>query len=192
MLCMHALRIAGWLIAVVYSTVPALWLIIHSRAGRLGHAKAPLAVMGPVWFALWLITGAITFPWRQLTVYDTVWTWMAAAPLFATGAFVYRESFRNFTFDQILGRSELHPHIHEQRLVTTGIRQRVRHPIYLAHLLELLGWSMGTGLIVIYALTAFAIITGVFMIRFEDRELETRFGSEYRLYRARVPAIVPR
>ena len=80
----------------------------------------------------------------------------------------------------------------EQRLVTTGIRGRVRHPVYLAHLCEMLAWSMGTGLVVCYGLTAFAVLTGAVMIGMEDQELEMRFGEEYRRYRARVPAIVPK
>ena len=72
-----------------------------------------------------------------------------------------------------------------------GIRSRVRHPIYLAHFCELLGWSIGTGLAVCFSLTAFAIITGALMLHLEDRELEQRFGDEYREYRRRVPAILP-
>jgi|ERR1017187_438951 protein-S-isoprenylcysteine O-methyltransferase Ste14 len=79
-----------------------------------------------------------------------------------------------------------------QRLVTTGIRSRVRHPVYLGHLCEMLAWSFGTGLAVCWLLTAFAIATGAVMIRMEDAELEKRFGDEYRGYRSTVPAVVPR
>jgi protein-S-isoprenylcysteine O-methyltransferase Ste14 len=45
---------------------------------------------------------------------------------------------------------------------------------------------------VVYALTAFALISGVLMIRMEDAELEQRFGEQYREYRSRVRSIVPR
>ena len=40
-------------------------------------------------------------------------------------------------------------------------------------------------------LTAFAIVTGVVMIRMEDVELEKRFGPEFMAYRRKVPAILP-
>lgn len=56
----------------------------------------------------------------------------------------------------------------------------------------MLAWSLGTGLVVCYVLTAFALVTGAVMIRLEDRELEQRFGEEYREYRRTVPAVVPR
>ena len=75
--------------------------------------------------------------------------------------------------------------------MTTGIRARVRHPIYLGHLCEIFGWCIGTGLIALYALAAFAIVTGVLMIRIEDRELEARFGEAYREYRAHSSSDYP-
>jgi protein-S-isoprenylcysteine O-methyltransferase Ste14 len=87
---------------------------------------------------------------------------------------------------------ELQVEHREQRLVTTGIRARVRHPVYLGHLCEMLAWSVGTGLIVCWLLTGFAMITGAVMIRMEDAELEKRFGEEYLIYRNEVPAILPR
>ena len=43
-----------------------------------------------------------------------------------------------------------------------------------------------------FARTAFAVLTGIVMIRLEDEELRTRFGAEYALYRERVPAVLPR
>jgi protein-S-isoprenylcysteine O-methyltransferase Ste14 len=56
----------------------------------------------------------------------------------------------------------------------------------------MLAWSVGTGLVVCYGLTIFAVVTGAVMIRLEEKELEQRFGKEYRDYQRRVPAVVPR
>ena len=75
--------------------------------------------------------------------------------------------------------------------MTSGIRGRLRHPIYLGHLLEMFGWAVGTGLTIVWWLISFAVITGAIMIRMEERELELRFGEQYREYRAHVPAIIP-
>jgi protein-S-isoprenylcysteine O-methyltransferase Ste14 len=36
------------------------------------------------------------------------------------------------------------------------------------------------------------MVTGAWMIRAEDDELEQRFGEAYREYRAQVPAVIPK
>jgi len=55
----------------------------------------------------------------------------------------------------------------------------------------MLAWSVGTGLVICWALTAVAIATGKIMIKLEDKELEERFGEEYNRYRSNVPALLP-
>ena len=115
----------------------------------------------------------------------------ARGHLFLLGFSIYRAAFKSFDRAQVSGLAELEPDRHRQQLVTTGIRARVRHPIYLGHLCEILGWCIGTGLVALYALAGFAMITGALMIRMEDRELEARFGEAFRDYRQRVPAVVP-
>jgi protein-S-isoprenylcysteine O-methyltransferase Ste14 len=184
--------IIGWLACVVYSTIPLFWLLIHPRADywRSRH-RSPYRVLLPYWAGLWLVVGAFTWHWRELAIYSTFWTWIPAAALLLLGFTIYRYSSKNFTPAQLGGLPELQPRHREQHLVTSGIRSRVRHPVYLGHLCEMLAWSIGTGLFVCYALTAFAIASGAIMIRMEDKELEERFGEEYRAYRKSVPAVVP-
>jgi len=112
--------------------------------------------------------------------------------MFACGLYIYSQSGKNFSAKQFGGLPEVHGRSREQRLVTDGIRSRVRHPVYLAHLSEMMAWSVGTGLAVCWALTAFAVVTGAVMIQMEDAELEKRFGDSYRAYRRTVPAVLPR
>ncbi len=141
--------------------------------------------------ALWLVAGALTWRWRTLALYHSTWVWIPAGALILTGVSIYARARHDFSTDQVLGRSELEPDRHEQRLNTSGIRARVRHPYYLGHLCELLGWTIGTGLGVLWVLAMFAVITGAWMVRAEERELEARFGQAYREYQQRVPAILP-
>jgi protein-S-isoprenylcysteine O-methyltransferase Ste14 len=105
---------------------------------------------------------------------------------------LYKLAHHKFTLAQLAGLPELLPGREHQALATTGIRAHIRHPVYLAHLCEMLAWSLGTGLVVCWALTAFASVTGAIMIRAEDAELESRFGDEYRRYRADVGALIPK
>jgi protein-S-isoprenylcysteine O-methyltransferase Ste14 len=189
----QALNLFGWMACVVYSTIPAFWLLIHPRVDYWrSRNRSPYWILVPVWIALWIAMGSLTSSWRHTTIYNTPWTWIPAILLFSAGLWIYSQSGKHFSPAQLGGLPEVLPKHSEQRLVTSGIRSRVRHPVYLAHLCELLGWSIGTGLAVCHALTAFAVVTGAIMIRLEDKELEGRFGVEYVAYRKRVPAVLPR
>jgi len=65
---------------------------------------------------------------------------------------------------------------------------RMRHPIYVAHLFNLAGWAIGSGLIVVYVLFgASLLISFPLMIMLEERELAARFGTDYREYQRAVP-----
>ena len=197
---MHFLRTLGWLACVIYSTIPLFWLMIHPRAQRWRERRrSPFRILLPIWIAMWIAMGALTIPWRSAAFYSTSWTWLPAALLFAAGIFIYSRAGAHFSWAQLGGLPEVRGKVrtndrsgnHGQRLVTTGIRARVRHPVYLAHLCEMLAWSIGTGLAVCWLLTAFAIATGAVMIRLEDAELEKRFGAEFVFYRQRVHAVFP-
>jgi len=182
----------GWLACVVYSTIPAFWLMIHPFAERWRARRSPYRVLVPAWMAMWAVMALATERWRQVILYHTLWTWFPAALLFGAGFYLYFHSRKNFSPKQLGGVSELQAGNPEQRLVTDGIRARVRHPVYLAHLCEMFAWSLGTGLAVCWGLTAFALVTGAVMIRMEEVELEERFGDAYRAYRDSVPAVLPR
>lgn len=187
------LRIVGWLACVVYSTIPLFWLMVHSRAHRWrARVHSPFRVLVPAWIAMWIGVGALTGPWRGVALYSTAWSWAPAGLLFAMGIFLYSRSGVHFSWTQLGGLPEVRAGHGEQWLVTTGIRARVRHPVYLGHLCEMVGWSVGTGRAVCWVLTASAIVTGAAMIRTEDDELEKRFGAEYAAYRERVPPVLPR
>jgi len=178
---------------VVYSTIPCFWFLIHPRAEYWRRRnRSPYRVLVPAWVAMWIVVGAITAPWRHVVLYAGSWSWVPAAFLFATGLWLYSQSGKNFSGKQLGGLPEVRGGQGEQRLVTSGIRQQVRHPVYLAHLCELVAWSLGTGLLVCYGLTLFALVTGSVMIRMEDKELAQRFGDDYAAYKERVPAIWPK
>jgi protein-S-isoprenylcysteine O-methyltransferase Ste14 len=186
-------RVAGWLFAIVLSTIPAYWLLVHPWAEHWRSRRgARFRILGPLWIVIWIAVAVVTRPWRHVVLYDSAYIWLAAVPFFAAGFYLYHRGRARFSFAQLIGRPEVQGEGFEQRLVTTGIRARVRHPVYLGHLCELIGWSVGTGLAVIYVLMVLAVITGAVMVRLEDDELERRFGEPYRQYRKRVPAVIPR
>lgn len=177
----------------VYCTIPLFWLVVHPfidswrKKGR--HAYRLIL---PIWAVFIVATLLVVWPFRFSRFYTNWWSWIPAAFLFCIGFSVYSQAFQGFRREQVSGLAELEPDRHRQELVTTGIRARVRHPIYLGHLCEILGWCVGSGLMPVFALAGFAIVTGAVMIRIEDRELGVRFGAAYRAYRCAVPAVIPR
>ena len=189
---MNVLRTVAWIFGVLYATVPPYWLVVHPFADRWRARGAKLQHVGPIWLLMWLVGGAVSWPFRHIALYTSWSAWIPAAILFAIAYTVYFHSKRGFTHDQLVGRSELEPEKHEQRLNTSGIRSRVRHPIYMAHLIHLAGWTTGSGLLVMFFFLPFAFLTGALMIRYEERELVGRFGESYREYQRRVPAVIPR
>jgi protein-S-isoprenylcysteine O-methyltransferase Ste14 len=190
---LNLLHLVAWLVCVVYCTIPSFWFLIHPFAEYWrSRRRSPYLVLLPAWIAMWVVVAAVSAPWRRIVLYANPWAWLPAVCLFAIGIWCYVKAGEHLTAQQLGGVPEVLGSYPRQRLVTGGIRNRVRHPVYLGHLCEMLGWSIGTGLAVCYCLTAFAMLTGAVMIRMEDAELERRFGEEYRQYKARVPAVVPK
>ncbi len=188
-----ALDIFALLASSVYGTIPLFWIVIHPFADRW-RKRGRLAYLFilPMWTGFIMTALLIMWPFRFAHFYVTWFAWAPAAMFFLLGFSVYSAAFRSFDHTQVSGLAELEPSRHRQQLATTGIRSRVRHPIYLGHLCEILGWCVGTGLVPLYVLAMFAVITGALMVRMEERELEARFGEAYREYQKRVPAVVPR
>ncbi len=180
---------AAWIISSIYAAIPFFWFLAHPRAERWRQSgRSAYRVLLPMWLGGTAVLLAASWRWRELQLYSTLWAWLGAAPFFAAALFLYRRSMRGFTPAQRAGMPELTSGIHQLALVTGGVRGRMRHPIYLAHLLNLLGAAIGTGLLVIYAFLIFAALADVWVVRAEDRELEARFGEPYRRYKMKVPA----
>ena len=190
---LRVLDILAWLACIVYSTIPVFWLLIHSRVEYWRSRRwSPFTVIVPLWVLTWILIRAISAPWRHVALYRSIWLWIPAAALLILGFWIYQKAGVNFDKQQLYGLSELKAENAEQRLVTTGIRAHIRHPVYLGHLCEMLARSLGSGLLICYALTMLALVTGAVMIRREDAELENRFGDSFREYQKSVPALFPK
>jgi len=189
----RSLKLLAWLACVAYSTIPCFWVLIHSRA-KLWRSwrRSPYLVLLPAWVLAGTAVALVTAPWRYQGLYSTPWALVPAILLFSLGLWLYVEGGKTFQASQLGGLPEVISGHGEQRLMTGGIRARIRHPIYLGHLCEMLAWSVGTGLGVCYGLTVLALIAGWIMISMEDAELEGRFGAEFVAYKQRGPALWPR
>ena len=187
------LDIAGLLVCSVYCIIPLFWLVFHPFVERWRQygRKAYVAII-PAWGVFIAAAFALGWPVRHLHLYQSRVAWVMGALFILAGLSIYRSASKGFDRAKISGLAELELGQHEQRLVITGIRTQVRHPIYLGHLCEVMGWTLATGSAALCGLLVFAAITGAIMIRKEDAELESRFGDAYRQYRDSVPALLPK
>src|SRR6478736_6409855 len=118
---MLIVRTVGWLACVLYSTVPLFWFMVHPRAHKWREKeRSPFRVLVPAWLTMWVGIGAITGRWRNVLFYETSWTWIPAAILFASGVFVYSRSGAHFSWAKLGGLPEVRRGRRDERLITTG------------------------------------------------------------------------
>jgi protein-S-isoprenylcysteine O-methyltransferase Ste14 len=77
-------------------------------------------------------------------------------------------------------------------LETRGLYARIRHPGYLGSWLVTLGACLAFGSAATLPLAALMLLVLFARLRSEERVLERHFGEEYRSYRARTGALLPR
>jgi len=180
-----------WLVSVLYSSIPLFWFVIHPFADFWRRmSRSPYLLLLPIWAAIISALAWATWPWHSERLYSSPWMWAPAALLMFFGLRTYTGIRSEFGAHKLSGEAELRPQEHAQELVTTGLHARMRHPIYVAHLLNLAGWTLGSGLVVSFVLLAISALgTFPLMIWIEEHELEKRFGQRYREYKARVPLV---
>lgn len=134
--------------------------------------------------AIWVFTG---FPEA---------TDRATHPLVVlAGVLVFALSLRLFRIThKALGRMWSHSLDlrEDHKLVTTGIYEKIRHPMYTAFWL----WALAQPFLLANWVAGFAGIVGFGSLYFlrvgqEEAMMEERFGEDYRAYRARTARLVP-
>ncbi len=114
--------------------------------------------------------------------------WAGIVPL-AIGAAGIAWSFLLFVR---VGRGTPNPLVPPQVLVTMGPFAWTRNPIILSHALASLGVALLVGSPAAVALVLLLGIPVQFIVRWEERSLEARYGDVYRGYAASVPRWIPR
>lgn len=130
-----------------------------------------------------------------LTPHDRpLWLAVAMTALALAGLLVLLIALRGYDLGRFAGTAQLRdPSLaveesHPEPLRVDGLNRYVRHPIYSGALMLLWG-----GVTDEFALATAAWASLYFVIgsRFEERRLTALYGEPYRVYRARVPGLVP-
>lgn len=77
------------------------------------------------------------------------------------------------------------------RLVTDGLYARIRHPQYLGLLLVIAACLIQWPTVLTIILAPFLFVRYFLLAQEEDRDLEARFGEEFKRYKQRVPSLFP-
>lgn len=115
---------------------------------------------------------------------------LAWAPLLGWGYLQYRlaGTYRRRLGGGPPGMSQGHP----ERLVTTGVYAYTRNPMYLGHLIFLVGLTLMTRSPVALAVTAGSMPWFDARARTDESRLAKQFGAQYTAYRDRVPRWIGR
>lgn len=178
---------------ILWPVVPLFWIPVHCapaffrRIGRLTYLL-PLFTWLPA--AVFLYQERVLL--LQVKIDLPLPVVIAGGVLLAAGTSLHLWTGRLLGLWGLMGLPEIEP-LEGGKPVTDGPYKIVRHPTYLAHTLMFSGVSLLTGVAAVGVITLIdLVVINLFVIPLEDRELISRFGDSYRLYREKVPAFFPR
>lgn len=180
-------------LVIAYPPVFVFWFVLHGgirywrRRGKRAYLVACLAwplVSGPLWY--WrsaLFEVRVPLPGPALGV---------GVVLFVGAVFLTRQAGRVIPFRTLVGMPELQPSVHTQPLLRTGIYGRTRNPVYLVHTMLILSAALTASYASSWLLLALDAVLLPMMVFIEERELNSRYGTEYVQYCREVPRFFPR
>jgi len=139
-------------------------------------------------FWQWRPMGAVIWHAESSWAVGLLWALFATGFLLALASTFIIDHFDLFGLRQVtlrlMGRAYVHPPFR-----VTWLYRFIRHPLYLGMVIAFFATPhMTVGhLVFALAMTAYIFIG----VRFEERDLDTFLGEDYRRYRERVPMLVP-
>ncbi len=178
---------------LVWPAVPLFWIPVHGfprffRKIEIMSYLVPLVLWLPVAYVLFIHRDFLLRFRLELPLVVRI----GGLLLFMAGTALQVWTGQLLGIKGLIGLPEVSSKVHG-RLTTEGPFSVVRHPTYFSHTLMFAGVFLITGVISVGIITLvdLAVINGT-VIPLEEKELESRFGDEYRSYKKRVPRFFPR
>jgi len=183
-------------LVILMSLAPAvlLWFLIHPFGAawrRLGTWASYSILMG---FTALSMAGVFVMRKPLLaTDWGTNYLTLALGLVaMALGTLIALKRKRHLTFSILSGLPQISAKVYPGKLLTEGIYGRIRHPRYVEVVLWVLGYALVANYPSLYAAALLTPPSLLLIVFLEERELEERFGEDWRAYKARVPRFVPK
>lgn len=186
-----------WVILLMVISLPPgifLWYFIHPFAGfwrRLGPWVTYSILLVPVaisMYGVYLLRRpimAVDFGANYLTILLGV---LAAG----VGSLIAVKRRRHLTTAILSGIPQLSEKQYPGTLLKEGIYGKVRHPRYAEVTLFVLAYALFGNFLAGYLAFILTLPALYLVVLMEERELEERFGDEWREYAKQVPRFIPR
>jgi protein-S-isoprenylcysteine O-methyltransferase Ste14 len=172
----HSLLARQWVKQYIYEQLP-----VSARRYRLVYSGISLAgLLALLFYTMQLSAGRWFPPFAGIRFVSLM--------LASWGVIIIRLSFRQYSWKQFIGLEE---EKNGARLETSGLLKYVRHPMYAGTILIITGFWLyvpTTAMLITSIVTILYIFIG---IRLEERSLVQKFGTQYEVYKKRVPMLVP-
>jgi len=113
------------------------------------------------------------------------WGILIGIILLSSGFFILICALKVLTIKRAFGK-ELYKSKTESKLITTGIYNYTRNPLYLGAILLFFGWTFIFLFTFLLIMTFLFIAFFYFVAKWEEKELFERFGEEYQKYKKKV------
>ena len=187
----YVLAVAG-----IVGLPPAIvyWLILHPFVGfwRKAGKTVTYVTLTIVFIAVGGAVYLVRDPILAVDYGTNRWLWIPAILCYLATVWIQIRIRRQLTFRVLAGVPELDEDGKGGTLLMDGLYARIRHPRYTAVIVGMLAFAFFTNYLAMYVLVPVSAFGLALIVRVEERELEARFGEEYRQYRARVPMFIPR
>ncbi len=183
-------------LVILMSLAPAvlLWFLIHPFGAfwrRLGPWISYSILMAFTVLSMW---GVFVIR-RPLLATDWGTNFLTLAlglVAMSLGTSIALKRKRHLTFSILSGLPEISAERYPGKLLTEGIYGRIRHPRYVEVVCWVLGYALVANFPSLYVAALLTPPTLLLIVFLEERELEERFGDEWRAYKAKVPRFVPK
>jgi len=188
--CTTGIPWAAWaIVAVCWSVAIVYWVVAAFRGRRSSRPVAQRAGAGWIVAALAIALAVVLLPqqiWYPLRV-CTTWVRWSGVVLLVGGTVL--DVWARSVLGKMWSSTPVTRVEHELR--TGGPYALVRHPMYTGLLSMLFGTGLMMGLGIWVPVLIADVIACVLKLRVEERLMIQQFGSAYREYQRRVPALVP-